>query len=82
MVAAYDFSNISGCVVQLINGSTHRLGNCLDLLLTDAPGVFNCVVDPPLGNSDHSSISFTLQLGFCIPSIMFSRQVYLKSHVN
>ena len=41
----------------------HGQGNCLDLHLTDAPGIVNCVVDPPLGNSDHSSISFTLQLG-------------------
>ena len=54
--------------------------DCLDLI--DAPGVVDCVLDPPLGSSDHSSISFTLQLGFCIPSITFSRQVYLKSCVD
>ena len=54
----------------------------LDLLLTDAPGVYDCVVDPPLGNFDHISISFTLQLGFCIPSITFLPKVYLKSCVD
>ena len=31
---------------------------------------------------DYSSISFTLQLGFYIPSITFSRQIYLKSRVD
>ena len=81
VVAAYDFSNFSGCV-QLINGPTHRLGDCLDLLLIDASGVGDCIVDPPLGKSDHSNMSFTLQLGFCIPSITFLSQVYLKSRVD
>ena len=52
------------------------------LLLTDAPGVVDCVVDTPLGNSDHSSISVTLQLGFCIPSITFLSQIFLKSRVD
>ena len=54
-VAAFDFLNLSGCV-QLINGPTHRLGNCLDVFLTDEPGG----IDSPLGKSDRSSISFTL----------------------
>ena len=59
-VVVYDFSKISGCV-QLINGPTHnKLGNYLDLLLTDAPGIANSVVVLPLGKSDNSSISFTL----------------------
>ena len=72
---------ISECV-QLINGSTHRLGNYLDLVLTDALGVVNYVFDDLLGNWDQSSISFTLKLGFCISSTTFSRQVDLKSHVD
>ena len=71
--AVYDFSNLFGCI-QLINGLTHRLDNCLDLLLTDEPSVVNWFVDPPLKKSDDSSISFTLQLDFCIPipNILFS----------
>ena len=56
--------NLSGCV-KLIIEPTDRLCNCLVLLLTDA----FAVVDLPLGNFDHSSISFILQLGYCIPSL-------------
>ena len=69
-------------IFQLINGPIHRLGNCQDQLLIDASGVVDCAINPPLGNSDHSSISFVLQLGFCTSSITFSHQVYLKSHVD
>ena len=54
-VAANDVSNLSGCN-HLIDGPTHRLSNCLDLLVTDAPGV----VDALLGNSNHSCISTIL----------------------
>ena len=58
-VAANDVSNLSGCN-HLIDGPTHRLSNCLDLLVTDAPGVVDCVVDALLGNSNHSCISTIL----------------------
>ena len=34
--------------------------NCLDMLLTDVPSVVDPLVDPPQGNSDHSSISFSV----------------------
>ncbi|WP_435316568.1 hypothetical protein, partial [Klebsiella pneumoniae] len=37
-IAALDFSTVSGCE-QLIQGATHNSGNCLDLLMTDSPGV-------------------------------------------
>ena len=40
------------------------------------------VIDPPLGNSDHSSISFSVKMGFKIPNITFSQKVYLKSRVD
>ena len=55
-----------------MNGPINRLGNCLDLLLSDAP----CVVDLHL----ETSISFTINLFFFILSITFSRQLYLISH--
>ena len=80
-IAALDFANLSGCV-QLINEPTHQLGNCLDLLLTDVPGVVDSVVKPPLGGSDHSCISFSLKLRFIIPNVSLSRKVYLKSRVD
>ena len=79
--AAFDFANLFGCS-QLIKEPIHKLGNCLDLLLTDVPGVVDPVVDPPLGNSDHSSISFSVKMGFKIPNITFSQKVYLKSRFD
>ena len=57
-IAAFDLANLSGCS-QLIKKPTHKLRNCLDLLITDVPGVVDPLVGPPLSNSDHSSISFS-----------------------
>ena len=57
-------------------------GNYLHLFLTVVPGVLNLSIDPPLGNSDHSSISFSVKNGFKIPNISFSCKVFLKSRVN
>ena len=48
-------ANLSGCT-QLTKEPTHKLGNCLDLLLTNVLGMVDPLVNPPLGNSDHSSI--------------------------
>ena len=79
--AAFDFANLSGCS-QLIKEPTHKLDNCLDLLLTDVLGVVDSVVDLSLGNSDHSSNSFSVKVGFKITNITFSRKVYQKSHIN
>ena len=69
-IAAFDFADLSGCT-QLIEESTHKHDNCLDLPL----------VDPPLGSSDHCSISFSVKMGFKIPNITFSRKVYLSISV-
>ena len=80
-IAAFDFSKMFGCT-QLIKKPTHKLGNCLDLLLTYIQGVVYPLVDSPLGNSGHSSISFFVKMGFKIPNITFSRKVYLKSRIN
>ena len=73
-IAVFDFVNLSGCM-QLIKKSTHKLGNCLDLLLTDVPGV----VDLLLGNLDHSFIWFSMKMYFSITNITFSYKAYLKS---
>ena len=40
------------------------------------------LVDPLLGNYDHSSISFPVKMGFKISNITFYRKVYLRSRVN
>ena len=80
-IAAFDFPNLSG-YTQLIKEPTHKLGNCLDLLLTNAPDVVDSLVDSPLDNSHHFSISFSVKMGFKIPSITFSQKVHLKSRVD
>ena len=78
--ATFDFANLSGCT-QLIKDPTHNLGNCLDLLLNDVPGVVDPLVDSPLGNSDYSSISFSVKMCFKILDITFSCKVYPKLRI-
>ena len=79
--ALLDFSNLSGCD-QLVRGPTHISGNCLDLLLTDAPAVVDTNVIPPFGTSDHSGISFKIQTSFSLPNDHITVKVYLKSRAN
>lgn len=66
----------------MIRGSTHLSGNCLDLVLTDVPGVVETTVLTPLGTSDHNAISCIINLDFAVPDITISYHVYLKSQVN
>ena len=79
--AALDFSNLSGCE-QLVREPTHNSGNCLDLLLTDAPAVVSVRVVPPLGCSDHAGLAFNIQTAFPVPDDPISRKVFLKSRAN
>ena len=53
---ALDFSSESGCD-QIIHNSTHRSGNCLDLIFTDTSGVVAGNVGSPIGTSDHCHVS-------------------------
>ena len=76
-----DFADMSGCV-QLVKESTHNNGNCLDLLFTDVQGMVEVSVDPPIGTSDHSIVSFQLDTNFKVPDIQFSRRIYLKSQAD
>ena len=59
-VAAFDFATVSGCG-QLVVGLTHARGGTLHLLLTDVPDLVRVAVVAPIGNSDHSSLSFRWQ---------------------
>ena len=77
-IVAFDFANLSGCT-KLIKEPTHKLDNCLNLLLTDVTGVVVTLVDPALDNFDHSSVSLSVKISFKIPNITFSQKVYLKS---
>ena len=76
-IEAFDFTNLSDCT-QLIKVPTHKLGNCLDLLLSDVAGVVDHLFDALFGNSDHSSISFSVILKF--PILHFLRRC-IWSHV-
>ena len=58
-VAAFDFTTVSGCF-QLVVSPTHARGGTLDLLMTDVPDLVQVSVVAPIGNSDHSSLSFRL----------------------
>ena len=78
---ALDFSSESGCE-QIIHKSTHRSGNCLDLLFTDSPGVVAAVVGTPIGTSDHSVISATIKIEQSVPDVSFSRKIYIKSRAD
>ena len=80
-IAALDFSTVSGCE-QLIQGATHRSGNCLDLLLTDSPGVVTARIGSPIGTSDHCFVSAVIKLDQRVPDISFTRKVFLKSRAD
>ena len=69
-ITAHNFTSLSGCT-QLNKESTHKLRNCLDLLLTDVLNVVDPLVDSALGNFDHSIFSFSVKMGFKIPNIIF-----------
>ena len=58
-IAAFHFANLSGST-QEVKKSTHMLGNCLNLLLTDVLDVVNFLIDPPLDKSNHSFFYFIL----------------------
>ena len=57
---AFDFATVSGCD-QLVVGPTHARGGILDLLITDVPDLIQFAVVPPIGNSDHSSLSAVIR---------------------
>ena len=79
--AAQDFANLSGCD-QLVRAPTHISGNSLDLALTDAPAAVDVKVIPPLGSSDHSCLSLSVQTRFSFPDEILTRTVFLKSRAN
>ena len=80
-LAAYSFVNETGCT-QLVTEPTHVSGNCLDLIITDVPGMCNVSVGPQLGTSDHFFLSAKFQLNSPIPDFTTSRRVNLMSRVN
>ena len=50
--------------------------------MTDAPATVDVQVTPPLGNSDHSCLSFKVQTRFPLPDEPINRVVHLKSRAN
>ena len=78
---AYDFANLSGCH-QLVDRPTHILGNTLDLLLTDVPGIVDATVSQPVGTSDHNSILVDITTDFPVPNYSNSFKILIKSSIN
>ena len=78
---ALDFPSESVCD-QIIHNSSHRSGNCLDLIFTDTPGVVAGNVGSPVGTSDHCYVSAIIKIEYAVPDISFSRKIYLKSQAD
>ena len=55
VVAAFDFTTVSGCD-QLVLDPTHARGGTLELLMTDVPDLVQVSVVAPIFNSDLSSV--------------------------
>ena len=79
--ASLDFATVSGCD-QLVVGTTHARGETFDLLMTDVPHLVRVEVVPPIGNSDHSSLSAVILMAQAVPNMCVSRNVFLKHQVN
>ena len=80
-IAALDFVNETGCT-QLVAEPTHISGNCLDLLITDVPGVCSVSVGSQIGSSDHFAVSTKVQLNSPIPDYTTTKRIHLMSRVN
>ena len=66
-------------LTQMVTDSTHRSGNCLDLVLSNCPHkVDNVVVSTnPLLSSDHFSVSFQVQMANNLTSTEREYAVYV-----
>ena len=80
-LAAMDFLSESGCE-QLVRGPTHALGGALDLLFTDVPELAKVSVVAPIGSSDHSALSISLEIRQRVPEFTIRREVLLKSRAD
>ena len=80
-VVAFDFATVSGCD-QLVVGPTHARDGTLDLLMSDVPDLVRVAVVPPIGNSDHFSLSAVISMAQAVPNLCVSRKVFLKHQVN
>ena len=65
-VAAFDVATVSGCD-QLVVGPTHARRGTLDPLMTDVPDLVRVALVPPIGDSDHSSLSAVISMAHAVP---------------
>ena len=79
--AAWDFASASGCT-QLVSQPTHISGNRLDLVLTDAPGAVDVVVNTPIGSSDHCAVSVSARIQQPVVNEQINRKIFLKNRVD
>ena len=76
-----DFATKSGCE-QIIHRPTHKSGNTLDLIFTDAPAIVASNVGSPIGTSDYCFVSAHIKIEHTIPNVSSSRKIYLKSQAD
>ena len=58
---------------------THRSGNCVDLLLTDSPGVVAVSVGTLIEISDHKATCAVIKTEQVVPDVSFSCKICFKS---
>ena len=66
----------------MVDKPTHNLGNTLDLLLTDVPGIVDATVSQTVGTSDHNSILANITTDFPVPNYSNSFKILIKSSIN
>ena len=79
--SALEFSAASACE-QLIGEPTHKNGNRLDLVFSDAPAIVSTRVCEFIGTSDHCAIEMNLSVNQHIPNATIAKTVWLKSRAN
>ena len=59
--AAYEFC-CTHALLQIVDGPTHQSGNCLELIITDAPNMISTTaIDHNIGTSDHYLVQALLE---------------------
>ena len=53
----------------MVVGPTHARGGTLDLLMTDITDLERVAVVPPIGKSDHSSLSAVVLMAPAVPNL-------------
>ena len=67
-------------IVMVLQPLTSRL--CLDLPMTDVPGLARVTVVAPTDNSDHTSLSVVISMAQALTNMCVSIKVFLKHQLS